>query len=129
MCLEEDAPSENPFTLIKPYCYDAIDVYQCNPIVNATVFSNDSTKIHLITFDLYIVQLYVDTCVTSGLTGFASDFIPRSYNNTTTTKTNTFAGEFTIVGQVKASYTFLDEKGYLWTISTIMSYSPQSKTD
>ena len=106
MCLEDNVPPDKPFTLIKLYCYDASDISQYNPIVNTTALSNASSKSRVITFDSDTVQLYIDTCVTGGLTGFVRDFIPGSCSKTTATKTNTAKGEATIVGQGKATYTF-----------------------
>ena len=127
MCLEDDVPPDKPFNPTMPSCYDTNDISQCNPIENATSLSNASTSSYLITLDSDTVQLYIDTCVTGGLTGFASDFIPDICKKTTATKTKTATGEATIVGQGKTTYTFLDDKGDLYTINTLMSYAPQSK--
>ena len=106
MCLEDDVPPDKPFTQFKPCCYDASDMSQCNQIMETTSLSNTSPTSQLIIFDSDTVQLYIDTCVTGGLTEFATDFIPGSYNKTTATKTNTATGETTIVGQGKATCTF-----------------------
>ena len=127
MYLEDDFPPEKLFNPIIPSCYDTSDISQCDPIVNAIALSNTSTPSHLITFDSDTVQLYIDTCVTYDLTGFTSDFIPGTHNKTTVTKTNTATGKTTTVGKGKATYTFLDDKGDLCTINTLMSCDPQSK--
>ena len=96
MCLEDDAPPDKPFNTIQTSYYDS-KMSEYNPIVNITGFSNTATPIHLVTFDSETVQLYRDTCVTIGLTWFASEFTPGTHNNSTSAKTKTGAGEATIV--------------------------------
>ena len=109
-----------------PSCYDD-KTHACNPIANVTAFSNTTTPIHLITFDSDKVQLYIDTCLTGGLTGFASDLIPESYNKTAATKISTDKGEANMFGQGKATCTLPNDKGDLFTINNLIPHDPQRK--
>ena len=65
--------------------------------------------------------------MTGGLTGFKLAFIPGTYHDTPSTKTNTTTGEASIIGQGTASYSFLDDNGEIYTLKTLMSYAPMSK--
>ena len=126
MCLEYGVPPEKPFNHFLTSCYDS-SITTKNHIVNSSAFTNTTTPSHLVTFNSCSVQLCIDACVTGGLLGFVSDLIPGTCNSTTATKTNTDAGEATMVGQITATCTFIDDKGDSCTITTLMSYYSQRK--
>ena len=79
MYFEDEVLPDKPFNVIPTSCYYS-NMTTCNPIMNSAAFTNTATTRHLVTFDSDTVKLYIDTCVTGGLTGFASDFIPGTHN-------------------------------------------------
>ena len=91
------------------------------------VFNNTDDVEEVIRFDSDSVNLYINSCITGGLTVFKSVFIEGSYVEIPERSTNTTAGKTTIISEGIAAYRFIDDKGEPFTLYTKMLYAPQSK--
>ena len=78
-------------------------------------------------FDTDSVPLYIDSCVTGGLTGFKSDFTPGTLREIEPAHAATTAGTTSLVAEGIATYEVLTDDRQLHTITTKMSYAPSSK--
>ena len=78
-------------------------------------------------FDSDSSHLCLDSCVTTGLTGFKSDFIEGSYAEVTERSSDTTTGKVITIEEGIAAYTFKDDTGELCTIKTHISHAPSSK--
>ena len=85
---------------------------------------DDGEVIH---FDSDSVNLYIDSCVTGGLTGFKTDFVDGTYVEVEERSSDTTTGKTSIIGEGIAAYSIKDDNGDDYTIFTKMSYAPSSK--
>lgn len=98
---------------------------RCEP--RNIAFNNTGEEETVMKFDSDSVNLYIDSCVTGGLTGFKGDFVEGSCTDVPEKAMDTTAGKTTIIGEGIAAYRFVDDGGEPFTLYTKMSYAPQSK--
>ena len=88
-------------------------------ILNNTKDSEEAIK-----FDSDLVNLYIDSCATEGLTGFRCDFIKDSYIEIPIRSTDTTTGKISIIDKEIAAYRFIDDKGEPFMLYTKISCAP-----
>ena len=88
---------------------------------------NNTSDDEVMLFDSDSTNLYVDSCVTGGLTGFKSDFIEGSYVEVAERSSDTTTGKAVTIGEGVAAYTLKDDDGELCTLKTKMAYAPSRK--
>ena len=108
-----DKPSQNTFNHFLNFkCIALNNTYDNGEVVR---FDSDS------------VSLYIDSCVTGGLTGFMKDFVEGSCVEIEERSSNTTTGTTSIISQGIAAYTLKDNDGEPHILYTKMAYAPNSK--
>ena len=84
---------------------------------------NNTTAEEFMVFDSDSSYLYLDSCVTRGLTGFKSDFIDELCAAVTERSYDTTTCKSIIIGEDIASFTLKDDTGELYTLKNHMAYA------
>ena len=95
--------------------------------LNFKALHNTHDNGEVVRFDSDSVSLYIDSCVTGGLTGFMQDFMEGSYVEIEERSSETTTGKTSIIGQGIAACTLKDDDGELYLLYTKMAYAPNSK--
>ena len=78
-------------------------------------------------FDSDSSHLNLDSCVTSGLTGFKCDFVDGSHDTATERSSDVATGKSITIGEGIAAYTFKDDTGELCTLKPHVAYGSSIK--
>ena len=95
--------------------------------LNYKALNNTYDDGEVVRFDSDSVSLYIDSCVTGGLTGFKQDFVEGTYVDIEERSSDTTTGKMSIIGEGIAAYLLKDDNGEPYLLYTKMAYAPNSK--
>ena len=89
--------------------------------------NNTNEEGEVIRFDSDSTNIFIDSCVEGGLTGFRSDFIEGTFVEIEKQTSYITTGKSSIIDEGIMDHTLKDDNGEDHTLHTRMAYDPSSK--